>query len=455
MKKIKYLFLTFILSIFLVPSICNAENYNSAVVDNIKVDIQSNGNDKKLTISFKLLKDIDVSKNDDIGIFYTTDNLIQYGYYNVNFYQYDNKIRNDGLTLAKNGSCNDTEKITGTKINKDSIVCFTKDLRNNERIGFNYSNSSGSSGKIINLDYTFENGTKTERINYNLDNSEILDLNTQNNTFGSIFTKAIERHYNYYVQSRAGGTSADGEYNMFTFYPDHYDNYIIATELGTINWDSNKNLEEYIKMIDEMISKANINFSVQSVKEKNNVSQDLLGGIKTSKKRVEFETKLNNKTVYIWNFDGSKMDKTDYNIDMSLNVGKSTNQSKIENLVNNKEESLVLEFGYHGELPKGTSVKVNVSDKYKESDILSLYYYNDKGELELTAKNIKVENGFATLNLEHCSEYVLVKEDNTLITPTEQSNNAQTSSMNFVLYYILVLGSLFGIIYVVRKKEIA
>lgn len=183
----------------------------------------------------------------------------------------------------------------------------------------------------------------------------------------------------------------------------------------------------------------------EAMAEDKKIASSVLAQIKTDGNKVTLENKVEDKVTYSWTFDGSKMDTTDFNIDLSLTIGKSTNQTTIESLVANKDNSLLLEFGYHGNLPKGTSIKVLVADKYKDGDKLTLYYFNEETKkLEETVKDIEVKNGYVEFALEHCSEYVLHKNSN--------SNNAQTSSPSMILYGVLAVSSLCGIIIISRKK---
>ena len=111
---------------------------------------------------------------------------------------------------------------------------------------------------------------------------------------------------------------------------------------------------------------------------------------------------------------------------------------------------MVIEFLHHGVLPTGTTVKVNVLGKYNNGDLVTLYYYNEETKaLEMVSKNLEVKDGFVELALEHCSEYVLAKEE-------EKSNNAQTSSMSVTKYASIgVISLIAGIYLVVSKKRTA
>ncbi len=186
-----------------------------------------------------------------------------------------------------------------------------------------------------------------------------------------------------------------------------------------------------------------------TVEKQKVADQTLLDMIKESQSPYQVNATDNS---YTWIFDGSKMDSTDFNVNLTLAVGVSQNQKKIENLIPvGKDNPLYLHFDHHGNLPKGTSVRVRVSDKYKNGENLTLYYYNeDTGKLEEVAKSLVVKDGYVTFALEHCSDYVLASNDN--------SNNPQTSSINTTIYTIISLVSLIGgiiCVIIIRKKKIA
>jgi len=112
-------------------------------------------------------------------------------------------------------------------------------------------------------------------------------------------------------------------------------------------------------------------------------------------------------------------------------------------LIDKKDQGLVIDFLHSGSLPKGTKISLWVGDKFNDGDILTFYYYNPThGKLDVSVKNIKVQNGVIEIELDHCSSYVL----------TLASNNAQTGPMNVVFYTILALISLIGIVFLAKKK---
>lgn len=195
------------------------------------------------------------------------------------------------------------------------------------------------------------------------------------------------------------------------------------------------------------------------IPENNTVDSTKFEEVKNNGTKLTVESKKDNKVQYAWIFDGSKMESANFNIDLSLNIGSSANKKDIESLFKNKAESLVLNFAHHGDLPDGTIVRVNVADKYANGDKLKLYYYDETAkELKEEVTEIEVKDGYVQFNLQHCSDYVLEKITQTTTADNKVvSNNAQTSSMNTIIYGALSFVSLVGIAYLVfrKKKEVA
>ena len=147
-----------------------------------------------------------------------------------------------------------------------------------------------------------------------------------------------------------------------------------------------------------------------------------------------------------WVIDGSKVSKDLKKLNLKVLTGDEVNENlsnKILSLIDKKDQGLVIDFLHSGSLPKGTKISLWVGDKFNDGDILTLYYYNPThGKLDVSVKNIKVQNGAIEIELDHCSSYVL----------TLASNNAQTGPMNVVFYTILALISLIGIVFLAKKK---
>jgi len=173
------------------------------------------------------------------------------------------------------------------------------------------------------------------------------------------------------------------------------------------------------------------------------LSKETLALVKQNGTEVMFSTGGN----FYWTIDGSKIADYDKEINFNVRVDEEVNKElkeTIESLLVDKTKSIVLDFDHNGDLPKGTKVSLYVGDRFKENDVLTLYYYNPTTKkLEERTKNIKVnEAGYVEFDLEHCSSYVL----------TATSNNAQTGAMNVVFYGLLAVSSLALIAFLIKRK---
>ena len=147
---------------------------------------------------------------------------------------------------------------------------------------------------------------------------------------------------------------------------------------------------------------------------------------------VELEEKTTGLN-YSWSFDKTKFENnvTKITLDFSIDF-KSKNKQEIDNIVGDRNK-VYLYFAHHGSLPGVATIKVDVSKNFSEGSNLTLYYYNeDTKEIEFINDKIKVVDGYAEFEIEHCSEYVLVQE----------SNEETIGKMRILSYIITALGLL-------------
>lgn len=196
--------------------------------------------------------------------------------------------------------------------------------------------------------------------------------------------------------------------------------------------------------IKEEITKEN-NSNLSITINKDIVTEDIIKSIKESKKDITLNKyNENNEVVYSITIHGSEINNlTNLNTNIKF---ESDNESKISSL-SNYAEGIILNFEHSGKLPGKTTVKVNVSNKYNDKDKLKLYYFNEKSnKLELVS-NVQVKDGYASLELDHCSEYFLSKT----------SLNEEGPNLLLILAItegVFIVGIL-STIYVLYKKKFA
>lgn len=131
---------------------------------------------------------------------------------------------------------------------------------------------------------------------------------------------------------------------------------------------------------------------------------------KITEKEIIYEV-IDKGLTYSWTF--AKNDNTyklkdniEIETDLKLDVIKDSINS-LNNLVSNKDVT-VIKFSHHGELPSKAKILIDVKDKYKEGELLYLYYFNEEeNKVEYIDRGIKVENGKVEFEIEHCSKYFL------------------------------------------------
>lgn len=154
------------------------------------------------------------------------------------------------------------------------------------------------------------------------------------------------------------------------------------------------------------------------------LDEDILNAAREKEKDVTVSVKdESGKERYAWSFSGEALAASDEpvtDLDLSLNVQRAEDNQELAELLgtnsqggSSMQNSLILGFGHHGSLPGQASVRVYVGNMgYSEGDRLYLYYYNsESGRLETLpySSNYTVDrDGYITVNITHCSEYVLL-----------------------------------------------
>ena len=201
------------------------------------------------------------------------------------------------------------------------------------------------------------------------------------------------------------------------------------------------NTEELIdKILNDGITDINVNITQNSTEADSRImiDPDLLNAAKDTETDIKISIKdEDGREKYSWSFSGSDMAAMDREIselDISLSIQKAADNEDLSELLEletpseeKNQNSLVISFGHKGDLPAQASVRMYVGDMgYKEGDKLYLYYYNSEtGKLDTLpySSNYVVDSeGYITINIIHCSEYVLL--------PKKASAGAITSLRN-------------------------
>lgn len=156
--------------------------------------------------------------------------------------------------------------------------------------------------------------------------------------------------------------------------------------------------------------------------------------------------------TYSWQFEKDKSknisveDSLRITEDLRLSLdGTGVGASEIKEKVNQKK--LIISFDYHGALPLKTTVKINVSDRFKNGEHLYLYYYNPENDtIEYITRDVEVKNGYVEFQIEHCSDYFL-----TAAIVNDAVNNPK--SVNFIIIGLIVVVFILIAVTLIQSKN--
>lgn len=148
-----------------------------------------------------------------------------------------------------------------------------------------------------------------------------------------------------------------------------------------------------------------------------NAEQSVLQAAKDAKKdvRISVVDSDTGKEAYSWTFKGADLASSTVavkGVDLALSV-KSTTEVSAVNAATQGNKGLVLSFANNGVLPSAATVKIYAADKgYKAGQILYLYYFNPATkqfeQVGDSAAYTVDANGFVSVIIPHCSDYVLL-----------------------------------------------
>ena len=222
---------------------------------------------------------------------------------------------------------------------------------------------------------------------------------------------------------------------------------------------------------------------------------DSSGTVNPNTGEVELNNKIDVNNFYGEYFDNQKLkyswtvyDKDGKPIELNLNTSIKLDDSENEDAIlanfstefaDIKNRIKIISFEHEGDIGGTAKVSLYVGDKFEPGSILTLYYYNpDKDVLENpdwgsydeyvdtthdTYDVLVDDEGYITIELTHCSEYVLTMKD---VKPIVKEDNANTNkkeekeSKNYLLPVVcgvlgvaLIAGVVFGIIFIKNKRK--
>lgn len=132
----------------------------------------------------------------------------------------------------------------------------------------------------------------------------------------------------------------------------------------------------------------------------------LFKSLKGTERTLTIIAEEKGQLLYSWKFTGTGITNIDTFIDFG--IAKSKENKDAGSLMAKGAENLYLEFAHEGELPGLAEIELYAGDSFQDGQNLYLYYYNTKKNgVEPIQKSIKVVEGYVTIQIEHCSTYIL------------------------------------------------
>lgn len=154
-----------------------------------------------------------------------------------------------------------------------------------------------------------------------------------------------------------------------------------------------------------------------------------------NKNKVIFVSDDKGEFSYSWVFDKEEYNLNQFDFDLGISFKDNKN---IGSLMKEEVSAKYISFNYHGNLPSPALVKVPINDKFKDGDRLNLYYYNEeKNKIELVSSGIKAINGFATIEITHCSDYFLTLS---IVKEADGQNNNGIIIVGMIIVIVGLIG---------------
>ena len=177
--------------------------------------------------------------------------------------------------------------------------------------------------------------------------------------------------------------------------------------------------------------------------EKNLVASDTLMHITKSETDDSIIYKVidnSKKLSYSWTFSKSEeltralKNNMEIDLNLKLDLLTSLEDKKLDDLITN-DDSLIVSFEHHGKLPTSAKVRIDVSDKYRDGELLYLYYLNeDRTRVEYVDNQIPVRNGYVEFEIDHCSKYFL-----TASIIQEAVNNPKNVNLIIIVMVVVII----------------
>ena len=233
-------------------------------------------------------------------------------------------------------------------------------------------------------------------------------------------------------------------------------NVIVTAESGTkktyvINVVRKNNIPvTTLEKLNESIDKLENEKLIVEIKDENDIlSKENISKIKSSKKEVTIN-KYNddNKILYAFIVDGNKIENvTELNTKIEFS---STKEDEINNITN-YSDSIFLDFGSKNDFLNGVKINVNVSNKYKNNDIVNIYQYNEMtNKMEEIQTGVQVIDGYVELNITNPKDTIITRA--TLETSLAQTIKSPKNNNIFMIIAIIESVVIIGLVTLMLLK---
>lgn len=232
---------------------------------------------------------------------------------------------------------------------------------------------------------------------------------------------------------------------------------IIKSESGSenkINIKVTRKDGYYLEDLSDILSK-DINDININIKADSKLSSQDLTKIKESKQIVKLNYYDDNKKLlYSWIIDGNKINDFD---SLLTTVSYELENNKDIYKLSNYADGMYIVVSGDNTIPKGTKIKLYVGDKYKDNDLLNIYYYSkDNKELINISKSLKVKDGYIEFEVSESGDYFITMSNIDKSVTVENNGNGVMNILLIIIIIISILVALVSaimIIYLRRKSN--
>lgn len=176
------------------------------------------------------------------------------------------------------------------------------------------------------------------------------------------------------------------------------------------------------------------------------LTKEILQTAKDKKKNIRISVVDEvGRESYSWSFTGEDLANSNRNmtdVNLSLKVEEIGDIADLNQLLSGEEEKkgLVVSFSHDGLLPAQAQVRIYVGNKegIKPGDIIYLYHYNQStGKLDTlpySSNYIVDKDGYITIDILHCSDYVMLTKETKSSRITSLRDQIKISPARSTLY---------------------